>query len=147
MTEDLTLDSKSGRLNLRVAAWIEAHDKFLVAEFPNGNMSLMGGRIKFGESSQEALQREVLEESGQVLKNFQLMALVENFYQNASNYHELLFIYSCQIEILDNYESEEEFMKLKWISKEEMAQVKPKILLNLIDLKPKDYPLHLVNRD
>ncbi|WEV60202.1 NUDIX domain-containing protein [Streptococcaceae bacterium ESL0729] len=147
MTEDLTLNTSSGKVNLRVAAWIETRGKFLVAEFPNGNMSLMGGRIKFGESSQEALEREVLEESGQVLKDSKFMALVENFYQNASSYHELLFIYSCQIEILDKYESEEEFVNLKWIIKEELGQVRPKIMANLASVNPQDYPLHLVNRD
>ena len=61
--KDLTLDIAEGKLNIRVAAWIEHEDQILVSTFPDGSISLVGGRLKFSETTLEGIQREVLEET------------------------------------------------------------------------------------
>ncbi len=45
--KDLTLEIAEGKLNIRVAAWIEYEDQILVSTFPDGSISLVGGRLKF----------------------------------------------------------------------------------------------------
>lgn len=52
---DLTLDTDSGKLNIRVAAWIESQNSLLVSKYPDGIISLPGGRVKFSETTSEAV--------------------------------------------------------------------------------------------
>ena len=47
-----------------MAAWIEHEDQILVSTCPDGSISLVGGRLKFSETTLEGIQREVLEETG-----------------------------------------------------------------------------------
>ena len=42
---DLTLNTDTGKLNIRVAAWIEDQSNILVSKFPDGVISLPGGKI------------------------------------------------------------------------------------------------------
>ena len=67
MEYDLTIDTSTGKLNVRVAAWIEQNNEILISSFPDGNISLPGGRVKFGETSLEAITREIMEETGEAL--------------------------------------------------------------------------------
>ena len=57
MTQDLTVDIAEGRLNIRVAAIIQQDDKILVSQWPNGTISLVGGRVALGETTQAAISR------------------------------------------------------------------------------------------
>lgn len=42
---DLTLNTDIGKLNIRVAAWIENRNNIPVSKFPSGIISLPGGRV------------------------------------------------------------------------------------------------------
>lgn len=53
--KDLTLDIAEGKLNIRVAAWIEHEDQILVFTFPDWSISLVGGRLKFSETTLEGI--------------------------------------------------------------------------------------------
>ena len=46
---DLTLNTDLGKLNIKVAAWIECHNNILVAKFPSGIISIPGGNVNFSE--------------------------------------------------------------------------------------------------
>jgi len=98
--KDLTLEIAEGKLNIRVAAWIEHEDQILVSTFPDGSISLVGGRLKFSETTLEGIQREVLEETGEYFNSPVLFAIVENFFYDpvvGHHFHEFLYIYKGQI--------------------------------------------------
>ena len=66
MNRDMSVPCEEGFINLRVGAIILKDDKLLMV----GNKARpeylysVGGRIKFGETSEEAIIREVYEETG-----------------------------------------------------------------------------------
>ena len=60
---DLTLKTKEGYFNHRVAGVIIKNNKILAQKNTKAdNYYLPGGRVMFGESSEEALAREIKEE-------------------------------------------------------------------------------------
>jgi 8-oxo-dGTP pyrophosphatase MutT (NUDIX family) len=77
---DLTLNTYLGKVNVRVAAWIENKGRILVSQFPDGVVSLPGGRVKFSETTTEAIQREIVEETGEHLEEIELFSVIENFF-------------------------------------------------------------------
>jgi len=65
MEQDMCVPCGDGFINLRVGAVIAKNGKFLMAGNDNSDYYYsVGGRIKFGETAEEAVVREVLEETG-----------------------------------------------------------------------------------
>ena len=65
MPTDLTLPVDGGFLNVRVGAIIQQNGKFLMVYNPAVNYCYsVGGRIQFGETAEQAVIREVEEETG-----------------------------------------------------------------------------------
>ncbi|OUC16181.1 MAG: hypothetical protein B0A82_03260 [Alkalinema sp. CACIAM 70d] len=57
----------------------------------------LGGGIEFGESSEAAIAREILEETGQAIQNIQLLGVLENrFVYNGKPGHEIVFVYDAE---------------------------------------------------
>jgi len=62
--------------------------------------------VKFSETTTEAIQREIAEETGEHLEEIELFSVIENFFleeESQTNYHEFLFIYKGQIEEREIY--------------------------------------------
>ena len=81
MPTDITLPCADGLVNLRVGAIILKGDRLLMA----GNerepyLYSVGGRIRFGETAEEAVVREVEEETGRRLAIDRLGFVHENFF-------------------------------------------------------------------
>lgn len=79
--EDLTLKAGDGLLNIRVGAIIMKDGKFLMC----GNetqpyLYSVGGRVHFGETFEEAVKREVIEETGIPMEIDRLGFIHENFF-------------------------------------------------------------------
>ena len=64
MNRDMNVPCEDGRVNIRVGAIIMKNNKILMVgnEARPEYLYSVGGRIKFGETSEEAVVREVLSE-------------------------------------------------------------------------------------
>ena len=81
MASDCTVSIDNGYINLRVGAIIMKGEKFLmVGNQKDDYLYSVGGRIKFGESAEEAVIREVYEETGVKLDVDRLGFVHENFF-------------------------------------------------------------------
>ena len=146
--KDLTSEIAEGKLNIRVAAWIEYEDQILVSTFPDGSISLVGGRLKFSETTLEGVQREVLEETGEDFNSPVLFAIVENFFYDPivdKHFHEFLYIYKGQIQTKASYVDDSSAAQvISWMPKSEIKLLKPDVLSDLA-LRSSDHVVHLVN--
>lgn len=85
MSIDMTVPCDNGLINIRVGAIILKDGKFLMV----GNnirpeyLYSVGGRIKFGETAEEAVIREVYEETGVRL----YLKTIKNFFLEKSKMH------------------------------------------------------------
>lgn len=81
MASDCTVAIDDGYINLRVGAIIMKDGKFLmVGNQKDDFLYSVGGRIQFGESAEEAVVREVFEETGVKLEVDRLGFIHENFF-------------------------------------------------------------------
>ena len=82
MSKDMTVACDDGLINIRVGAIILKNGKLLMA----GNnvhpeyLYSVGGRIKFGETAEQAVVREVFEETGVKLEIDRLGFVNENYF-------------------------------------------------------------------
>lgn len=147
MTQDLTISLADGKLNIRVAIWIEHEENILVSEFPNNIITLPGGRVKFDEASNDAATRELYEETGEQLENMQLFAIIENFFTLETTCHEILYVYRGTIPYKETYVGTDyDDQKLYWLPKTKIHQLKPQALAQLVHREDLDV-VHIVNRD
>ena len=94
MGSDCTIPIDDGLLNIRVGAIICRGNEFLMMENDKDPfLYSVGGRVKFGETAQEAIVREVLEETGVKMEVDRLGFVHENyFYGDApSNQGKLIY--------------------------------------------------------
>ncbi len=79
--KDLTLEVENGLLNVRVGAIIMKNGKFLMCgNITQDYLYSVGGRVHFGETFEEAVKREVFEETGIHLEIDRLGFIHENFF-------------------------------------------------------------------
>ena len=148
MENDLTIAFAGGKVNVRVAAWIEKDDQLLVSTFPDGSISLPGGRIGFGENSVQAIEREIWEETGTTFSNPKLLAIVENFFELDVAFHEYLFIYQGEIDIHSISDDPNDASQvISWVSINEVKKLKPLSLQQLVGQCTNNQILHYINHD
>lgn len=79
--KDLCIDYDGGLVNIRVGAIILRGGKFLMARSSGFDyLYSVGGRIKFGETAEQAVVREVCEETGRTLEVDRLGFVTEDFF-------------------------------------------------------------------
>ena len=156
MDRDMTVPCEEGIINIRVGAIIMKNGKLLMV----GNdvhpeyLYSVGGRIKFGETSEEAIVREVIEETGVKLEIDRLGFIHENyFYGDAeSNRGKLIYevSYFYYMKVPEDFEpvcmsmtdgGHEEF--LRWIDLDDPIKYYPEFFRSEL-LHPVDVVKHFV---
>ncbi len=133
--EDLTISTKNGIFNYRSTYFIFNQDSILLTSNKYEDYYFMpGGRVKFGETAQNALLREVEEEINIKLdtNQFRFAGIIENYFTlNGNKSHELNMCFHVTIEdpngIPDTDDNGNIFSWVK-LSKMNDIQVYPKIL-------------------
>ena len=81
MNSDLCIPFHEGLVNLRVGAIIQKDGKLLMVGNERADyLYSVGGRIRFGETAEEAVVREVLEETGVKLEVERLGFVHQNYF-------------------------------------------------------------------
>lgn len=93
MNKDMCVACDDGILNIRAGAIIMKDGKLLMVGNSKNYLYSVGGRIKFGETAEEAVVREVFEETGIKMETDRLGFVQENyFYGDApSNLNKLIY--------------------------------------------------------
>jgi ADP-ribose pyrophosphatase YjhB (NUDIX family) len=93
-SRDISWSVPGESFNLRAAAVIQHGHRILLCTVDGlGHWFLPGGRVRFGESAQRALSRELAEELGHQFPAGRLALVVENIYRSGSLQHEVGFYY------------------------------------------------------
>ena len=135
MSSDLCLKTEDGILNIRVGAIIMRGEEFLMVENDRFDHKYsVGGRIKFGETAEEAVIREVFEETGVHYEIDHLAVIHENFFnENAGSLkglecHELALYFVMKPRGRKNLNSDSYYHGAKesmhWIHIEEIGKFK-----------------------
>lgn len=95
----LSFNTTEGQFNYRVAAVILRGNEVLLQVIgAQDYWCLPGGRVDFGESGEEAMRREIIEEIGLEPRIERLVWVVENIYQqNGARYHEASLYYLASL--------------------------------------------------
>lgn len=91
---DLTTQFGDVRLKIRVAGIISTPRGFLFEKSNKDYIFLIGGKVMVNETSQEAIEREIMEEIGMQVDDLTLVSIMENLYSTTDGkVHEICFIY------------------------------------------------------
>ena len=138
MNQDMCVPCGNGIVNLRVGAIIEKDGKILMV----GNRARpeylysVGGRIKFGETAEEAVIREVFEETGVRMEIDRLGFVHENYFRGDAPHNAGKLIYEISfffyMKVPDDFapngrsfteDEQEEF--LRWIAPDDPIRYYP----------------------
>ena len=137
MNKDMCVACDDGILNIRVGAIIMKDGKILMVGNERANyLYSVGGRIKFGETAEEAIVREVFEETGVKMEIDRLGFVHENyFYGDAPSnlgklIYEISFYFYMKVPsdftpISESFTEDYSKEHLKWVSLDEDIKMYP----------------------
>ena len=155
MTPDMCVPCGDGLLNIRVGALIARDGKLLMVQSSHDYLYSVGGRIKMGETAEEAIVREVLEETGIRMAVKRLIAVHENYFYGdcPSNQGKLIYEVSFYYEmdvpedfnpVCDSVTAEGEKECLRWVSPDTTRRIYPKFFRKEV-VEPSDGVLFSLN--
>ena len=155
MGSDLTLPVEGGILNLRVGAIIQKDGKLLmVGNDYHDYYYSVGGRIHFGETAQDAVVREVEEETG-VRMEIERLGFVEENYFYGDSFHnrgrliyELSFYFYMKVPadfepVCESFTDEGVAERLEWLPPDTEKVIYPAFFRTELD-KPCSGVRHIV---
>ncbi len=137
MKQDMRVPCDGGILNIRVGGIIMRDGKLLmVGNDRSDYLYSVGGRIKFGETAEEAIVREILEETGVKMEIDRLGFVHENyFYGDApANFgkliYEISFFFYMKVPqdfapISESFTEDQSREFLKWVCLDEKIKMYP----------------------
>ena len=155
MNKDMCVACDDGILNIRVGAIVMKDGKILMVGNERANyLYSVGGRIKFGETAEEAIVREVFEETGVKMEIDRLGFVHENyFYGDAPSnlgklIYEISFYFYMKVPsdfapISESFTEDNSKEHLKWISLDEDIKMYPEFFRTELN-NPTDTVKHFV---
>ena len=140
------------KLNIRTGIMIIKDNKILLHKNDNkDNYCLPGGGVKFLESSEEAIIREIKEETGLDIKVDSFVSTIENIFEkDGIKFHEVYFIYKGSFienidtsKIINNIEGKPLKYGFVDLNKIDDYYILPVVIKDIIKNK-KD---HIINRE
>ena len=133
---DMCVPCGDGLLNIRVGALIVRDGKLLMVQGGHDYLYSVGGRIKMGETAQEAIVREVFEETGVKMNVKRLIAVHENYFYGdmPSNQGKLIYEVSFYFQmdvpedfkpVCDSVTADGETEYLRWVSPDTPMTIYP----------------------
>lgn len=158
MSKDLSVKTEDGILNIRVGAIIMKDDKFLmVGNNIFDHLYSVGGRVHFGETAEEAVVREVYEETGVKMEIDRLGFIHECFFPGDTEFkkgnivHEISFFFYMKVPkdfepVCYSFTEDGNQEYLKWITANEPQTFYPEFFRT--ELKNPSHNIkHFVTRD
>ena len=152
---DCTIPIDNGLINIRVGAIIRKGNQFLmVGNDQQDYLYSVGGRVKFGETAEEAVIREVFEETGVEMKVDHFGFIQENFFYGEMGIKKDKLIYEISyyfyMKVPEDFQPQcESFTddnsreKLIWVTADCEKRLYPEFFRT--ELKdPKPYVIHIV---
>ena len=155
MDKDMCVACDDGILNIRVGAIIMKNEKLLMVGNERADyLYSVGGRIKFGETAEEAVIREVLEETGARLEIDRLGFVHENYFWGDSPknlgklIYEVSFYFYMKVPddfspIAKSFADDNSREHLKWVSVNDDIKMFPKFFRTEL-IHPTDTVKHFV---
>ncbi len=146
---DIKIKDNDIKFKVRVSGIIVVDNKILVDTYTDNSYCLPGGYVHLGETSKDAVKREVEEETTMEVKVDKLLGIMENFYINNKNdkTHSIDFFYKVlpnknillkDYEYLENDNNYEILHKFKWLDID---------VLDNYNLLPREIVKYLKNND
>ncbi len=145
MEKNIIIKDEEYKFNFRVAAVFMNQDKVLLQSSERDSyLFLPGGRVQYNETTIEALQREIVEEMGIIVKDSEmtLIHVAENFFtHDGKKIHELLFVYRIhnkevsekeEIRVIDKNDVTNKWYPITSLKK---MDVRPSLIVNSIQTK------------
>ena len=136
MNKDMCVACNDGIINIRAGAIIIKDGKLLMVGNDRDYLYSVGGRLKFGETAEEAVVREVFEETGVKMEIDRLGFVHENYFfgDAPSNMNKLIyeisfFFYMKVPEnfapISENFKEDNGIERLVWVSPDDNMKIYP----------------------
>ena len=96
--KDLQFEETGSVFNCRVNGILIKEEKVLLSKLRNdANWTTVGGKVTFGETSEDAILREFREEMGVAIEIDRLLGIVEHFFDfKGKVFHQYLFVYQLK---------------------------------------------------
>ncbi len=155
MAQDITVPVADGFVNVRVGAIIQKDGRILMVSNDEVKYCYsVGGRIQFGESAEDAVRREVLEETGCRLEIDRLGFIHEDFFRGDMGektgklIYELAFYFYMKTPVdftphCDSLTEEGRGEYLEWISPDTEKKIYPAFFRTEL-AQPVPYVRHIV---
>ena len=146
-SRDVRIFNSEFKFKFRVVGLVRNGDKYLLQAINKSAFyTFPGGHVEIGESTKEAIDRELHEEIPLSFTIGELSAIVQNIFltKDGKLFHELGYYYLAEAAEgiktvdFDAVENDKGYMKnfhYKWATVEEMKQldVRPKIIIDLLE--------------
>lgn len=145
---DIRMNIGKTKFDIRACGVLRDKERVLISIENDGTQTLNGGAIKAGETTEEAVVREFLEETNLHVKVEKLMAVVENFFvKEEEQFQQIIFVYRLSLQKnRDQILFCQEKVKTQWVSIDKATQLKP-ALLNQVVRQKNESLSHYINRE
>lgn len=155
---DIKIKNNELKFKYRVSGIIIKNDEVLLEKYGDNSFCLPGGYVEFGETSKEAVIRELKEETNITFNDVKYLGIIENFFTNIRNEktHEIDIYYKTNItseesnkidlNLIENDKGSIIKHHFKWIKIKELNNLIVPLIINEI-IKNNIENFHYINID